>query len=207
MKKLGWKPNSPFTPNLKTANDVREYIRAGGIGMVEARIERAFSNRLSDLKEKIFRLLDLKLDDIFVANVLLTSILVDTRALFLESGRQKRNATLQNVYRARRMDEHANAVDAVFDEKVLDEKPLRDVIKSWVDKRVVHMDYLWDDDEVIIFERMESLIFGGEMKNLLFVLLNLIAEYEDVVSMYGENAQEQLYRVMSVMTKGVEEDS
>ncbi|PKG54471.1 MULTISPECIES: hypothetical protein [Halomonadaceae] len=207
MKELGWKYDNPFMPDLKTADDAREFIKAGGLGAIEARIERAFAVRFSDLKEKILRLSDHEIDDVLVANALLTSILVDTRALFLESDRHKRNATLQNVYRARRMDERARAVDAVFDEKVLDGMSLRTVIKSWVDQRIVHMDYLWDDNEVILFQRMETIIFGGRVNNLLLVLLNLIAEYEEVVSMFGENAQEQLFRVMRAITGDVEEDN
>lgn len=170
MKELGWKPGNPFMPDLKTANDAREYLKAGGIGVIEARIERAFSARFGDLKQKILRLTDIEPDDVFVKDVLLTSILVDTRTLFLESDRQKRNSTLQNVYRARRMEERAKSVDEVFDEKVLDGKTLREIIKSWVDKRVVHMDFLWDDDEVIHIKRIEWFIFGGGMNNLLFVL-------------------------------------
>jgi hypothetical protein len=69
------------------------------------------------------------------------------------------------------------------------------------------MDYLWDDNEVILFQRMETIIFGGRVNNLLLVLLNLIAEYEEVVSMFGENAQEQLFRVMRAITGDVEEDN
>lgn len=207
MKELGWNKDNPFMPDLKTVKDVKEYIAAGGIGAIEARIERAFSVRFGELKEKISRLFDIELNDPFLANLLLTSILVDTRALFLESDRQKRNATLQNVYRSRRMDDRAAAVDAVFDEEFLQGISLRVVIKAWVDKRVVHMDWLWGDDEVILFKRMESLIFDGGMKNLLVVLLELIAEYEEVVSRFGENVQEQMDRVFRAMTGGMEAES
>ncbi|MFU1518279.1 hypothetical protein ACM25P_07170 [Vreelandella alkaliphila] len=103
------------------------------------------------------------------------------------------------------MEERAKSVDEVFDEKVLDGKTLREIIKSWVDKRVVHMDFLWDDDEVIHIKRIEWFIFGGGMNNLLFVLLKLIAEYEEVVARFGENAQDQLHLVLSEMTGGVQE--
>ncbi|MDU8458147.1 hypothetical protein [Pseudomonas syringae group sp. J254-4] len=205
MKELGWQKDNPFMPDLKTAKDVEDYIAAGGLGVIEARIERAFSARFSELKEKISRLFDIELSDPFEANLLLTSILVDTRALFLESDRQKRNATLQNVYRARRMESRAAAVDAVFDEEFFPGKSLREVIKAWVDKRVVHMDWLWDDDEVILFKRMESLIFGGGMKNLLIVLVELITEYEEVVLRFGENMREQLDLIVRSMTGGTKE--
>ncbi len=207
MKELGWQKDNPFMPDLKTVEDVKSYLESGGMGAIEARIERAFSARFVELKEKISRLFAIEKADPFAANLLLTSILVDTRALFLESDRQKRNATLQTVYRARRMEERAEAVDAIFDEKVLQGKSMREVIKGWVDKRVVHIDWLWDDDEVLLFKQMESLIFETGMKNLLQVLLELIAEYEEVVIRFGENTQEQMDRVFRAMTGGMETGS
>lgn len=200
MKELGWSKDNPFMPDLKTVNDVRSYLNLGGFGAIEARIEQAFSARFCELKEKISRLSAIEHTDPFAANLILTSILVDTRALFLESDRQKRNATLQNVYRARRMEERAKAVDAIFDEEVFQGKSMREVIKGWVDKRVVHMDWLWNDDEVLLFSQMESLIFESGMKNLLSVLLGIIAEYEEVVFRFGKDAQEQLERVLKEMT-------
>lgn len=203
MKELGWKKDSPYMPDMKTSEDFKRYLEYGGIGVIEARIERAFSHRSSELKEKIVRLLDIEEEDPFLANVLLTSILVDTRALFLESTHRKRNATLQTVYRARRMEERANAVDAIFDEKVLQGKSMKEVIKGWVDTRVVHIDWLWDEEENSLFREVETLIFKNKMKNLLQVLLELIAEYEEVVVQFGENSQEQLYQVLEAMTRGM----
>jgi len=203
MKELGWNKDSPFMPDLKTAEDFRRYLDIGGIGIIEARIEGAFKARFLELKDKIFRLVAIEDVDPFVANLLLTSILVDTRALFLESNHQKRNATLQTVYRARRMEERAKAVDAIFDEKVLQEKSMREVIKGWVDKRVVHMDWLWDDEELLLFTQIETLIFETGMKNLLKVLLEIIAEYEEVVARFGEDSQEQLNRILKAATGGM----
>ncbi|MDR2307953.1 MAG: hypothetical protein LBE53_12260 [Paucimonas sp.] len=207
MKELGWQKDNPFMPDLKTVEDFKSYLELGGIGAIEARIERVFSARFVELKEKISRLFAIEKADQFAANVLLTSILVDTRALFLESDRQKRNATLQTVYRARRMEERAEAVDAIFDEEVLQGKSMREVIKGWVDKRVVHIDWLWDDDEILLSKQMESLIFESGMKNLLQVLLELIAEYEEVVIRLGKDSQEQMDRVFRAMTGGMEAGS
>lgn len=200
MKKPEWKIDNPFIPNLKTAENARHYLGAGGIGSVETRIERVFSTRFVELKDKISRLLAIEKADPFLANLLLTSILVDTRALFLESDRYKRNATLQTVYRARHMEEQAKAVDAIFDEKVLEDKSMREVIKGWVDKRVVHIDWLWDDEELLLFKQMETLFFETGIKNLLQVLLELIAEYEDMVTRFGENTQEQINLTLRAMT-------
>lgn len=203
MKDLGWQENNPFMPDLKTAEDCRNFITAGGLGMVEARIERAFSARFVDLKEKINRLAAEQRWDTFEANLLLTSILVDTRALFLESDRQKRNATLQNVYRARRMDVRADAIDAIFNENKIQGQSLKNIIKSWVDKRVVHIDWLWSEEEVIIFTQMESLIFGEAMKSLPQILLEIIDEYEDFVGRFGKDFQEQIGKVFEAMTGGM----
>lgn len=187
-------------PNLKTAEDFRDYLKVGGIGIIEARIERAFSARLLELKEKITRLIAVEQADPFHENLLLTSILVDTRALFLESDRLQRNATLQNVYRARGMEERAYAIDSIFNEKVLHERSMKDIIKAWVDKRVVHMDWLWDDDEALIFDQIEALVFGSRIKSLFEVLLQLIEEYEALVAHFGKDIQEQLEKVLLAMT-------
>ncbi|MCE0882885.1 hypothetical protein [Pseudomonas putida] len=203
MKELGWDKNSPFMPDLKTAEDFRRYLDLGGIRTIEARIERVFSDRFLELKDKILRLMAIEKFDASLANFLLTSILVDARALFLESSRHKRNATLQTVYRARRMEERANAVDAIFEEKVLEGKSMKEVIKGWVDRRIVHIDWLWDDEELLLFTQIEKLIFGSGMKNLLQVLLELIAEYEEVVVQFGENSQEQLYQMLKAATGGM----
>lgn len=203
MKEMGWNKDRPFMPVLKTAEDVRRYFDQGGIGIIEAHIERVFSARFSELKDKILRLLAIEEVDPFLANLLLTSILVDTRALFLESTRLKRNATLQTVYRARRMEERAEAVDAIFDEKVLQGKSMREVIKGWVDRRVVHIDWLWDDEEQLLFTQIEALFFETRMKSLLQVLLELIADYEEVVARFGENSQEQLNRILKAATGGM----
>lgn len=192
MNNFDWKDNDPFMPDLKTADDYRNYIKAGGLALVESRIENVFSVKLCLLKEKISRLVSVEEGDPFLANVLWTSILVDTRAFFLESGRHPRNATLQNVYRARKREDLAEAIDKKFDVKVIEDESIRDIIKSWVDKRVVHMDWLWDDREVLITKQMEDLIYGNGMKSLREVLLEIIEEYDEFVVEFGKNTREQI---------------
>lgn len=80
---------------------------------------------------------------------------------------------------------------------------MKEVIKGWVDRRIVHIDWLWDDEELLLFTQIEKLIFGSGMKNLLQVLLELIAEYEEVVVQFGENSQEQLYQMLKAATGGM----
>jgi len=109
MKELGWdeENNNPFMPKLETREDFEVFQAAGGIGAIEGRIERAFKSRIDDLKEKIFRLNEMAETDMHLKNLIITSILVDARALFLEDEKLERNATLQNVYLARRLVERA----------------------------------------------------------------------------------------------------
>lgn len=206
LKKDEWQKDNPFMLDFKTAESAREYIELGGVGAVEVRIERAFSIRLKLLKQKILQLLNMDLQDNCALDLVLNSILVDVRALFLESDWRKRNATLQNVYRARGMQDRALEVDAVFKEEVLPEVTLERVVKDWVDKRVVHVDWLWDDEEILFFERIESLIFGGEMHNLLRVVMRLVDDYENMVSRFGSNLHEQIDLVVANLTGREEAD-
>ena len=202
MKDLGWdtENQNPFMPNLKTVKDVMKFQAAGGIGAIESRIEKAFSLRLVELKDKINWLSSVAETDVRSKNLIITSILVDARALLLEHERHKRNATLQNVYLARRLDDRAAAVDTELDREVFPGKTFRQVIKLWVDKRVVHMDWMWDEDEASAFNDMERLIFNDGMNGLFGILLRFIDDYEDVVDRFGLNVREQLDRVTAAMT-------
>lgn len=200
MKELGWQKENPFMPDMKTAADVKKYIVNGGFGLVENRVEKIFKSRIIELKEKILRFKSIGNSDVFLANLLLNSILIDTRALFLESDRHKRNSTLQNVYRARSLEDRAAAVDNLLDEKILNELSIRKIVKSWVDQRIVHIDWLWDDEEVKIFKEIEYFIFNDKVKNLNETLLKLISDYEEFISQYGDNTREQTELVMKAMT-------
>lgn len=195
-----WQADNPFMPQLKTADEIRHHIAIGGIGAIESRIEAAFSARLKDLKEKIIRLESIEKNDLFLSNTLINSILVDCRALFFESGRLQRNATLQNVYRARRMDEKAEAVDEILNQEVIDGKSLREVIKAWVDKRIVHMDWLWDEQESAMLEDIKGLIFSEKLNGLFGILKGLVDEYEAIVGRFGKDAKEQFELTLRALT-------
>lgn len=200
MKNVKWDPNNPFMPLLRTTDDAKSFIAAGGVACIESKIENVFGPRLEALKEKIRRLRAAGDSNVFVKNLLVDSILVDCRALFLENKGRARNATLQNVYRARRLDEVATRVDKILSMSASSERTARDVIKTWVDKRVVHIDWLWDEEEERIFEDMKAFLFSSERGGLLELLDTLIEDYEKMRSTFGKNAREQIDMVLAVMT-------
>lgn len=200
MKGVKWDPKNPFMPVLKTTDEVKSFIAAGGFACIESKIESIFGSRLDALKEKICQLRSADASDVFVMNLLVDSILVDCRALFLENKRYARNATLQNVYRARRMDDAATRVDELFSLKVSSERTARDAIKDWVDKRLVHVDWMWDEEEEKVFEEMKAFLFNSEQDGLLPLLDILIDDYEKMRSMFGRNVREQIDTCLAALT-------
>jgi hypothetical protein len=163
-------------------------------------MEDLFGLRIDALKQKISLLRAVDAGEEFMGNLLVDSVLVDCRALFLEGDRYPRNSTLQNVYRARRMDARAQKVDEFLSTKMSAGKTVREVIKAWVDRRVVHIDWLWDEEEDQIFEDMRSFLFNDEKGGLLTFLDILIADYECVRLSYGRNSREQINNVLAALT-------
>lgn len=200
LKNLGWQKNNPFMPDIKTADDFRKYIKQGGFGLIEKQIETIFRERLEGLKEKIIKLKSIGDSDKLVSNIIISSILVDTRALFLENERYKRNATLQNVYRARKMDSKAEDIDKIFDEKVFCELSLKEMVKEYVDKRIVHIDWLWSDEEEGISNKINHILFNDKGINLQVTLLKIIEDYMLFISQHGKDSREQLDLVLQWMT-------
>ncbi|QEI06313.1 hypothetical protein FXN63_11080 [Pigmentiphaga aceris] len=200
MERLGEGAVNTFMAFLKTPEDFKRYFDAGGIGSVEARIERLFGTRLKALQRKVTILLECPADDGFTSDLLVDSILVDCRALFLEHPNQKKNATLQTVYRTRRMDEAAASVDSLFDTVVSDDQSVRQVLKAWVDKRIVHIDWLWEDEEEKMLANVKALLFGDGTVGLLEVLDRIVEEYEYVKLTFGENYRAQIDRAFELFT-------
>ncbi|HEP6274465.1 TPA: hypothetical protein VDA67_002311 [Burkholderia vietnamiensis] len=200
---LGEGNRSPYFPNLKTAEDVRKYIEDGGAAWVESRIEDSFAERLHGMKEKIARLESLRSVDPFLSNVLVESILVDCRALFLERKKkdpaEDKNSTLQNVYRARGEDEKAKKIDDVFERKILN-KSLKTIIKGWVDKRIVHMDFLKKPEEDELFSIASTFIFSEDDSGMLPVLRAIVDEYEAFTGTHGPNMRAAIDRVFELLT-------
>ncbi|MYN18275.1 hypothetical protein GTP81_16105 [Rugamonas sp. FT107W] len=191
-------------PELKTVEDFKQYLDSGGVGAVEGRMEKAFALRLANLKGKISRLELVSGQDVELANILIDSILVDCRALFLEDDKRKRNSTLQNIYLARRMPEKAQAVDEVFDMEIVPGKKARKIIKAWVDRRVVHMDWLWGDEEVAYLENIRRIIFSGGIDETFKCLKTLIEEYERFTAQFGKDSREQIDLVLTWLTGDAE---
>ena len=199
LKKLGWQKENPFMPDMQTTEHFKEYIEQGGVGSIEGQIEAIFRRRLEDLQEKIIKLKSIGNSDKFVLDIITSSILVDTRALFLENERYKRNATLQNIYRARGMNDKADDIDRVFNEKKFCELSLRDVVKQWVDQRIVHIDWLWREEEDEASNKINAL-FSESESNLQTILLKIIEDYMLFISQYGKNKREHLDLLLQCMT-------
>lgn len=194
---------SPYLPKLKTEEDARKYIEDGGAAWVESRIEDSFAERLHGMKEKIARLESLRSVDPFLSNVLVESILVDCRALLLERKKkdpaEDKNSTLQNVYRARGEDEKAKKIDDVFERKILN-KSLKTIIKGWVDKRIVHMDFLKKPEEDELFSIASTFIFSEDDSGMLPVLRAIVDEYEAFTGTHGPNMRAAIDRVFELLT-------
>jgi hypothetical protein len=200
---LGGGNRSPYLPKFETAEEARKYIEDGGVAWVESRIEDSFAERLGCMKEKIVRLESLRNVDPFLSNVLVESILVDCRALFLERKKkdpaEDKNSTLQNVYRARGEEEKAKKIDDVFERKILDVS-LKKIIKGWVDKRIVHMDFLKRPEENELFSIASAFIFSEDDSGMLPVLRAIVDEYEAFTGTRGPNMRAAIDRVLELLT-------
>ncbi|WP_449405790.1 hypothetical protein [Massilia phosphatilytica] len=98
------------------------------------------------------------------------------------------------------MDEAATSVNELLNMNVSPGRTARDVIKAWVDKRVVHVDWLWDEEEERILEDMKAFLFNTEGGGLLELLDKLIEDYEKMRSTFGKNSREQIEMVLSALT-------
>lgn len=188
-----------YLPKLKTKEEVLKFLEKGMFSK-QNRIEELFYRRFVSLRKKIHKVLSGECLDDFDYDVYVNSILVDCRALFLESARLKFNGTLQSTYRARNLGDYAAGVDEFFDREVVEGKTLKVVIKDWVDKKLVHVDYLEPDDENLVRENILSVIDDKTLDNIFLDILSIAGQYEEVRKLYGRNLEEQLDRVVSWMT-------
>lgn len=193
--------NSPFTPKITTMEEAKAFFASGGVFSTESRIENAFRARLEHLKEKIRLLRATEPGQEFMGNVLVESILVDFRALFLESKNRKLNSTLQNVYLARRMKDKAEKVDEYLNMAVRPGKSVKLIVKAWVDQRIAHIDWMSNEEETRIFDDMKAFLFDDEQAGLLKWLDTVIEDYELATSHLGKNMREQLEIVVAAMTR------
>lgn len=188
-----------YLPELRTKEDALKFLEKG-MFFKQNRIEELFYRRFVSLRKKIHKVLANECLDGFDYDVYIGSILVDCRAMFLENTRFKFNGTLQSTYRARKLDEYAAGIDEFFDREVVEGKSLKVVIKDWVDKTLVHVDYLEPDDEHLAYENILSVIDRKTLGSIFHDILIIARQYEEVRELYGKNSEEQLNRTFLWMT-------
>ncbi|EGR3376013.1 hypothetical protein DMJ27_25195 [Vibrio parahaemolyticus] len=191
---------SPYIPEFKTMEEVEEFL-SKGVFHVQDRIGEVFKQKFNMMRLKIHRVLDHQepLDELSY-DVYVTSILVDCRALFLESKFRKKNSTLQNFYLSRGFEDLAKSIDEKFVNKDIDGKKLGHLIKGWVDQRVVHVDYLDEETEDEHFDGILTILRRDTVENLFIDLLVIAGEYEEFKETYGQSMTEQMDRLLRAFT-------
>lgn len=158
-------------------------------------LRRRFDEKFAKLRKKVHRVLDGNLDeesyDIYV-----NSILIDCRALFIENVRYKDNCTIQNFYKATNHPEYAESIDEHFNLAVSDNSTLRDVIKSWVDKHLVHFDFIDEETEQAHFDGIASILDRRIVDNLFINILLISKQYIE----YQAFLRQEAYAVIEAMT-------
>lgn len=166
-------------------------------------------NRIADGFHRRFVLLRLKIHHVLQSDqiaeldrhVYIESILVDCRALFLENKLRHNNFTLQNFYRSRGFSNFAQEIDDFFDRHHSCGFPLRDVIKRWVDKHVVHGDFITEPDEQQAFANVDSIIDRGSIDNIFISILAIADTYERFRREWGSNIEEQASIILQRITE------
>lgn len=188
-----------YLDKIETPEDCLKLFEKG-IFYKQNRIEDVFYKRFVLLRKKIHKVLSGNTIDDLDYDVYVNSILVDCRAIFLENTRYKLNSTLQGTYRARHLDDFAKGIDEFFNREVIKDKSLKVIIKDWVDKRLVHVDYLEPEDEELIVENISSIIDRTTLNNIFVDMLVIAKQYESVRELYGKNAGEQIEKTLSWLT-------
>jgi hypothetical protein len=188
-----------YLEKMETKEDCLKVLEKG-IFFKQNRIEEVFYQKFVKLRKKIHRVLSDECADELDYDVYVNSILIDCRAIFLENPRFKFNSTLQGSYKARRLDDYAKGIDEFFDREVVDGKSLKVVIKDWVDKRLVHADYLEPEGEESVTDNILSILDRATLGNIFHDILLIANQYEEVRKLYGKNAEEQLEKTLAWMT-------
>ena len=76
-------------------------------------MEEVFHEKFIKLRLKIHKIIEGQYDDELMYEILVHSILIDCRAIFLENTDYKYNTTLQNIYRNRSLNEYADGIDMI----------------------------------------------------------------------------------------------
>ena len=122
------------------------------------------------------------------------AILVQVRALLIESKSRKKNYTLQNYLRLLNREKIADILDAYldsdFDDEVVDKdtgKPLsiRSVIKFVADKFICHYDYT-EDVDVILENKISKILTNldcyekNNIHKILLIIVDIMKKLENV---------------------------
>lgn len=187
-----------YMGETKTKEDALRQLEKGFFNKPD-RIADDFHEKFLKLRKKIHKAIDGDLDTLDY-DVYVNSILVDCRAMFLENAKYKLNSTLQNMYRSRNFNNYADRIDDFFNKKFTNDKTLKEIIKTWVDQRVVHYDFFEIEEEEKIFDDI-SLIFDRSTINNLFDQIIIIAiSYEEFREQHGKNMSEQLDKTLKAFT-------
>lgn len=189
-----------YIPDFKNAEEAREFLQKGTFHMQD-RIGEVLEQKFQKMKLKINKILNHE-DSLTELDyeVYATSILVDCRAMFLESKWRQSNSTLQNFYISRGFEQLADNINEQFVNKEIDGEKLSEIIKNWVDKRVVHFDYLDLESEAQHFEKILSILGKNTIENLFIELLKIAEEYELFKQTYGDSLTEQMDKTLEVLT-------
>lgn len=143
-----------------------------------SRLLRRVDEKFAWLRRKVHRILENKLDE-EAYSIFVESILVDCRALFIENSRYKTNCTLQNFYKATNHPEYADAIDEYFDRATSNGVSLREVMKTWVDKHIVHFDYVNEEAEDTHLQGVRRLLDRQTIDNLFVDIMLFARQYEE----------------------------
>lgn len=158
-----------------------------------------FHEKFVSLRKKVHRVLDHEPSSILddeTYEVYVNSILVDCRAIFIENKRYKNNCTIQNYYKATNHPEFASSIDELFDRKVLNDISLREIIKSWVDRNLVHFDFISDEEEELYLKGVLTVIDRTTIDNIFIDIMLIADQYEK----YRKYLRERAYEVIEAMT-------
>lgn len=159
---------------IQERNEVTDFGNLDDFCTLLIRVDEKFVS----LRKKVHRVLSNDLDeesyDVFV-----NSILIDCRALFIENKRYSSNCTIQNFYKATNHPEYADEINTYFDRKTADGLNLREIIKTWVDKHLVHFDFVYREKEEDHLNSIRGLLNRQTIDNLFTNILLIARQYEE----------------------------
>ena len=165
-----------------------------------SRLTRRFHEKFVSLRKKVHRVLDndpaTRLDDESY-EVYVNSILIDCRAIFIENKRYKKNCTIQNFYKATDHPEFADSIDEFFDRSIGNGPLLREIIKNWVDRNLVHFDFIDGAEEQESLNGILSIVDRTTIDNIFIDIMLIAQQYNE----YRSYLREQSHAVVEALTR------